>query len=186
MQNGNESNKLSVKSVITGLFNKNTKKLKTIIVVFLVIIVCFIFLSSFKKDKTSNIVETKKETSLMAYCEQQENRLEYVLGQIKGIENVRVFLITDSSPTIKYLEETKTESVEKDEKTSVVTETKIVMAKNGSLTSPVVVVEMYPKITGVLVVAKGAGEVKMKNNLINTISAILNIKVSCVEVLEGK
>ena len=49
-----------------------------------------------------------------------------------------------------------------------------------------VVVELLPKITGVLIVASGAKDIKMKNTLINTIAAILNISVSNVEVLEGK
>ena len=91
--------------------------------------------------------------------------------------------MVDSSPTIKYLEENKTSgSANSDE----VKQTTIVFAKNGNLTYPIVVVEQLPKITGVLVVATGAKDIKLKTTLINVVASVLNVNVSNVEVLEGK
>lgn len=124
--------------------------------------------------------------SAIAYCEMVENRLISVLENVKGIGKVDAFVMVDESPTIKYLEErdVQNNNIEgKDEVESI--KTTIVLVKNGSVTSPVVVVEILPKITGVLVVAEGAKDIKLKTNLINIISSVLSVDVSKVEVMEG-
>lgn len=184
MQNVESGVKDRIKLFLTN--NQIFKKSKTLIVVVLVIVVFLIFASSFKTVNQSKSVEVETSLSAVEYCEATENRLCNVLGQIKNIGNVNVFIMVDSSPTIKYLEETNTETTKKDNSEVVSIETQIVMQKNGTLTTPVVVVELMPKITGVLVVASGAKDIKLKTMLINTVSAILNINASNVEVLEGK
>ena len=180
-----EKLKLSFINIGDRLKSKSNK-IKIFISALLILIILLIFFSSFKTGKKTNNVETINNASWMEYCEKQENRLKYVLGQIKGLENVNVFIMTESSPTIKYLEETKTENVVKEQNTTTSIETKIVMSKDGSMTTPVVVVEVLPKITGVLIVAKGVNNSKLKATLINSVSAILDVKVSCIEILEGK
>ena len=161
---------------------KNFKNILILIVVFVVLI---IFYSSIYSKTDSKKSEIKNSLSAVEYCQSIENRLCNVLGKIKNIGSVDVFIMVDASPTIKYLEETKTETSTKEQSETSIVETEIVLSKNGSLSTPVVVVELMPKITGVLVVASGANDVRIKNTLINTISAILNINVSNVEVLEG-
>ena len=194
MNDVNQEKKSLLNNFFRNLFNKgendsiNNKcsKLKILLIVVLFIVIIVIFASSFKtKEKIKN-VENETTLSSMEYCAVVENRLCNVLRQIKGIGNVDVFIMVDSSPTIKYLEETKTEVNEKDQDKTSSIETTIVLAKNGSITNPVVVVELLPEITGVLVVATGAKDIKVKNMLINAVSAILDVKVSNVEVLEGK
>ena len=161
-------------------------KTKTIFIIAIAIVVVLIFLSSFnnKEDNEENKVENN--FSISEYCDDLENRLSSVLETIKGIGNVNVFIAVESSPTIKYLEEKKETVTNKDGVNSTTIETTVVLTKNGSVTSPVVLVEMTPKILGVLVVASGAKDIKLKNNLINTISVVLDVSVSKVEVLEGK
>ncbi len=191
MEENGENKKSFLKKIIDFFQVKNIvsnkyTKLKSIIAVVLVVVIFVIFASSFKVTKKEKNEKINTSLSAVEYSTNIENRLEYVLGQIKGINNVNVFVMVDASPTIKYLEETKTETNNKAENETTSIETKIVMAKNGTITSPVVVVELMPKITGVLVVAAGAKDIKMKTTLINTISAILDVSVSKVEVVEGK
>ena len=62
----------------------------------------------------------------------------------------------------------------------------IVLAKDGTLTYPIVVLEELPEILGVLIVAKGTGDVKTKINISNIVSSVLGVSVSNIEVLEGK
>ena len=164
----------------------NIKNIKLLVIGFIALIV-LLFLSAMPKEsKKNSVVEKDKVWSWMSYCSEIENKLNNVLGQIKNIGNVESFIMVDSSPTIKYLEEVKQEDSNKDGIETKKFETSIVLSKNGSITTPVVVVEMLPKITGVLVVASGVGDTKTKNMLINTISAVLGVSVSNVEVLEGK
>lgn len=176
-------------SIIKKFFSKIGEKLKlgknlkTIIAVVLSVIVVAIFFSSFKsKSVKTNQTSTKTSSLIIEYCKEQENRLEQVLENVKGISNVKVFVYVDESPTIKYLEE-KNESTS-DKQSSFTTTT--VLVKNGSITQPVVVVEVAPKIKGVLLIAKGAGDLKIKTTLTNIISSVLGINISNVEVLEGR
>lgn len=161
---------------------RDFKKWKTLLVVVLCFVVVLIFASSFKSksDKTSQ-EEIFVSSSALAYCKEQENRLEQVLENVKGISNVKVFVMVDESPTLKYVEDGNNSSSESQNSTSSST----VLIKNGSTTKPIIVVEMLPKIKGVLVIAKGAKDLMMKSTLTNIISSVLGINISSVEVLEG-
>jgi len=177
-----------IKNKISNISNNSISKIKMIILILSVIVIFIIFLSTLKPDDEVNIkkIENKNTLSAIEYSQTLENRLCNVLGKIKGIKNVEVFVMVDSSPTIKYLEETKEDINKKTDSETKTIQTEIVLAKNGTVSTPIVVVEIMPKITGVLVVAKGADNIKIKTMLINSISAILSVDVSKVEVMEGK
>ena len=177
-----------IKNKINSFLKKEnkTKNVKVIFLLLLSVLIFVIFFSGLDVKSSKKNVKSKTTLSAVEYCETVENRLINVLGKIKGIGNVDVFVMVDASPTIKFLEETKSETTKKEQSEIVNIETEIVMQKNGTITSPVVVVELMPKITGVLIVASGANNIKLKTSLINTVSAILNINISNVEVLEGK
>jgi len=181
-----ENSENDKKSTIKNFFKFSSSKVKTTILVVLIIVVLIIFASSFtsKTKTTETSIKDKNNSLAYSYCQEVENRLEYVLKSVKGIGNVEVFIMVDASPTIKYLEETNTTTNNEGSTSSI--QTTIVLAKNGTITEPVVVVEILPKITGVLLVATGAKDIKMKTTLINTVSAILDVDISSVEVLEGK
>ena len=189
--NAVEKNKNKLFGFIKNIKEKLKKgnifsKIKMLIVVVLMLIVVVIFASSFKGEEKIKDVTYKNNSSAMEYCEVLENRLINVIKNVKGIGNVEAFVMVDSSPTIKYLEETSTTIEDKENNKNQTIQTKIVLAKNGSVTTPVVVVEKLPKITGVMIVASGAKDVKLKTTLINAVSAVLNVDIARVEVLEGK
>ena len=181
-----------IKKIIGCFKNKKDGKFtglkngKILISVLLVVFIVIIFAGSFKTKNKSNNVVSNVNLKSVEYCELVENRLCNVLRQMKGIGNVNVFLMVEEGPTIKYLEESKQENITQGETINSSIETSVVLVKDGTVTNPVVVVELLPKITGVLIVASGAKDIKLKNTLINAVSAILNINVSKVEVLEGK
>ncbi len=166
------------------------KKVKSAIVIVLAVIVAVIFLSSFLPKKESE----KNQTSFddlsssfksLEYCDALENRLERVLVNVKDIGRVNVFVMVESSPTFKYLEEVQEESG--DAGNSVTSKkTTVYEARNGTITSPVVELEILPKIVGVLIVATGAKDTKMKVTLTNIAATILSVDISKVEVLEGR
>lgn len=164
---------------------KNFKHFKTIVVSVLIVIVLLIFISSFSSKKTVSVNnETKTSLSSLEYSKQQENRLESILSGVKGISNVRVYVMVDESPEIVYLENKTTSANGEGNITSQTTTS--VMVKNGQVTTPVVVKEILPKIKGVLIVAKGGGDLKMKTTLTNIVASVLTVNISNVEVLEGK
>lgn len=169
------------KNIVSRL--TNFKHFKTIFVVFLSIIVVVIFASSFKRKTVKNSSSSTKTSSLaIEYCKSQENRLEQVLENVKGISNVKVFVMVDEGPTLRYVED----SSKSDSQNNNTITTTTVIVKNGTISQPIVVVETLPKIKGVLVIAKGAGDIKTKSMLTNIISSVLCINISNVEVLEGR
>ena len=169
------------KNIVSRL--SNFKHFKTIFVVFLSIIVVVIFASSFKRKTVKNSSSSTKTSSLaIEYCKSQENRLEQVLENVKGISNVKVFVMVDEGPTLRYVED----SSKSDSQNNNTITTTTVIVKNGTISQPIVVVETLPKIKGVLVIAKGAGNIKTKSMLTNIISSVLCINISNVEVLEGR
>lgn len=169
------------KNIVSRL--TNFKHFKTIFVVFLSIIVVVIFASSFRRKTVKNSSSSTKTSSLaIEYCKSQENRLEQVLENVKGISNVKVFVMVDEGPTLRYVED----SSRSDSQNNNTITTTTVIVKNGTISQPIVVVETLPKIKGVLVIAKGAGNIKTKSMLTNIISSVLCINISNVEVLEGR
>ena len=167
---------------------KGRLKLATAGILFAIVVI--IFLSSFagtKTSKTKTAEQNEEQTFLsLEYCKQLENRLKNVLTSVKGAGDVEVFVMVDSSPTYQYLSETEKSTSGQGESTVVNEKVSIYETKNGSTSSPVVVNESLPKIIGVVVIAGGAGDAKLKATLKSIVASLLNVELSCVEVLEGK
>lgn len=166
-----------------------TEKLKVILVAVIFIAILIIFASSFKttsvkKDETT-FDELSNSYRSLEYCSELENKLEKTLENVKDIGKVKAFVMVECSPTYTYLTE-ESENSSNGENGSVQKQTTIYEARNGSITSPVVVVEILPKITGVLIVATGAKDTKLKVMLTNVVATILSIDISKVEVMEGR
>lgn len=184
-------------SIFKNIFvKKNSSKkqknntIKTIIVCCLILVIIIIFASSFKPVNTKKNEKISSQnlvyTSAMEYCLVMENRLINVLRGIKGISNINAFVMVEAGPTFTFLEEVKKDQNSNDTNQNNTYQTSVVLVKNGSVSKPVVVVEKLPKITGVLIVAKGATDLKTKTTLINVVSSVLNVELSRVEIMEGK
>ena len=62
----------------------------------------------------------------------------------------------------------------------------LVFSKDGSTTKAIIKLEIYPKISGVLVVAEGADDEKRRLMILNAVSVALDIENSKIEVLAGE
>ena len=123
------------------------------------------------------------ELTSFVFFETNEDRLENVLSSMKGISGIEIFVYVTSSEEVVYLSDK--ESNQSTGGTNSLKET-TVFNKNGSSSSAVVVVTKYPKIEGVLIVAGGVSDVKLKLKIIDAVSCILSIAPTNIEVLEGK
>lgn len=160
-------------------FLKNKHIVRTAVIALLCIVVLLV-VSCFSstKPKTENTLNTTSvsNSSAIEYANLVSSNLQNIVNNIKGISNARVMVVVEESPTIKYLTETNSSSGE----------VTIVYDKQGSTYRPVAIAELLPKITGILVVAKGVSDLTIKYNLLNAISVVYNIDVSCIDILEGK
>ncbi len=145
-------------------------KLEYIIIFFALLAVMLIFLSTFKADKGSN-----EGGSVENYVSQLENKLSEKLSQIDGAGKVTVII-----------------SVKRGTTTEIATEKKITN-ENGEIVSeeypvlvsgkPIVLSEIYPEICGVVIIAKGAENIKVKTSLLCATQTFLDIESEKIEIL---
>ena len=153
------------------------KHIKIAVIILLVCIASLLFFSSVSLPKKEQQSATKIQTqsSALEYSKEVGANLQEILSGVKGLTNVKVSVVVESSPTLKYL------TIQNGENVSVVFD-----KQSSTTNSPVVVAEMLPKITGILIVAKGTNDLKLKNNLLNAISATYGVDIAKINILEGK
>lgn len=138
------------------------------------IILIVVFLSAIGKEEKKDIVST-----IDGYVTNLEYRLSTALSQVDGAGSVTVVITVESGmETVLATEKTVTENPDKSVTTS---ETPIII--NGKT---VVLMEKYPKIVGVLIVAQGADNFAIMNKLQQATVSLLDIDISKVEILSKK
>ncbi len=154
------------------------KKKPNMIIIWL-IIGAILFLA-FGNFSGSDEKEEKKETiNLSEYAKNEEKRLETSLEKINGAGDVTVYINIDGggekvlAKDSDYKTETEGESKSEESKTSVVLSGK---------TAPYVVEEKTPEISGVLVVAKGAADERVRIEIYEAIRAIYGIAAHRIKV----
>ena len=183
-ENNSINKKFSLKEFFSSL--NSSKKIKLIIAGVLFLIILFIFSSSIfpinsnKKSQNQNTIVSSK-----SYVENTEERLKNILSNVDGLYNVQVFICVKSSEEFVYLKDTEQSESNSNSGSSISKETTI-FNKDGTSSNAIVVVTKYPKIEGVLIVANGFNDVKLKLKIIDAVSCVLSIAPTSIEVLEGK
>ena len=167
---------------------KTKKYMQYIIAAVLSLVVVIIFMSSCSKKSsltTKNYQSTKTEQNSVgakSYSETVENKLVSVLSAVKGCGDVRAMVVTKTSESGQI-------AMQEEEKSSASGGSNIkspIYEKSGSTETPFIQSYIYPEITGVLIVASGAGDANVKLKIINAIVSVFGIDASKIEVLEGK
>lgn len=164
--------------------SKKMSKLKVCVLCVLVLLVVGLALNCFKSIGTGKLKSspTSESVSAKSYIENLESRLSSLVSGVSGVSCARVFVSVDSSPKIIYAtDEQKTENGG-----NIVSSSSITFIKDGTQTQPVVVMTQYPEIKGVLIVAKGVGDPRIKLSLSDALSAVLHIPASNIHILEGR
>ena len=144
---------------IKGLKNK-----ETIIAVVLGILALLIFFGSMDGLFKGGSESKTENFSTEEYVDGLENKLSQILSKIEGAGEVKVMITVESGMEIITANE------EESGKPILV---------NGKV---VILKEMYPKVKGVLIVAKGADSIKVKMELLNATVALLDVDSNCVEI----
>lgn len=155
---------------------------RKIFMIFCIIVVCVFILmfSGFATEKNKNNTQQQNNEEIafscdaLEYANQVSQTLQSIINNIKGLTNAKVVVVVESSPVINYLTEKNGDAAA------------VVYYKNGSKYEPAVVSQFLPKITGILVVVNGISNLEVKYNLLNAISAVYNLDISSIEILEGK
>lgn len=159
-------------SKITEYLKKN-KLLTYIIAIILAVVLCLITLGDLgSTDKTSSV------DSNIEYIENLEKRLSETLSCVENAGKVKVVITVESGKESVLaskvtINENNGKTEKKEEPITV----------NGKT---VVLRELYPKITGVLIVAEGANNILVKNRLLSATTSLLDVDVKNIEILTMK
>lgn len=113
-----------------------------------------------------------------SFCAETEKRLCELLGEINGVGDVRVMITVDSTGEYVYAESENTSEGRREQD--------YVILKKGSAEEALVKNVLSPRITGVVVVCEGGGRDKVREEVYNTVSAVLGISSGRIYVAQMK
>jgi stage III sporulation protein AG len=180
---------------------------KTISNFIAIIIVCIILLISWsvffpekkeaetavENENIKNVSMEKSENSIN-YNESLDRRLEEILGHISGVGEVEVMITYETSEeVVPALNVTKSQQTTQESdkqggtrtiKQENISENVVTINSENYKNSPIVIKEIKPVVRGVIVVAEGAGNPEVKNQLIEAVTTIFQIKSHKVKVYD--
>jgi stage III sporulation protein AG len=193
-----------IKNLLSKEKGKTVKLLIVIALAGILLMLLGSLVSDMKKDNTkktgTNTVQVGTNNSaVMAASTSYEDRikkeLEAVLSKIDGVGNVSVMVyfetgtttipITDKSTTTKTTQESDSTGGNRITTEQSETSTTVLINK-GSDTEICISQQINPTIGGVIVVAEGASNVMLKEELINAVKTVLNVGANKVSVMAMK
>jgi len=192
-------NKMNFKEKYKQISDKITNKkfMNNLLIILIVGTMLLIAASVFKADKSQEDVFKKDENKekviennyMEDYAMLLERKLENILGEIKGVGKVKV-MITLEETTEKIPAMNTTQNQEKtSEKDSqggvreiIREDSSIQVVTRGSEGNIIVLKEIKPKVKGVIVVAEGAENIEIKEELYQAVKTALGISGNKVEV----
>lgn len=187
------------------------KKVMNMLIALLVVILIYMAASYFtslnKNSKTSKAVfneqkdnlkrepEDKNILTTKEYEEQQKNELKSFLSKIDGVGNVDVMIYFESGEIkVPALDTTvtksTTEETDKEGGKRINNQnsdgSKVVTTTNGNGNEPLILKTYKPKMTGVVIVAEGAGNAKIKYEISKAVSMVYGLAADKVNVLSMK
>lgn len=178
----------------------NKKLLENLTVIFLIGLILLIGASTFSKPRPSNESDNKElvlaEKQNEDYAKRLERDLKSILSKIEGVGNVEVLITLNSDEEIVAAMDVVQSSTTTNEKDSngtvrevVQTESnnKIVTSQNLSgQNAPIVLKRLMPEIRGVIVVADGAKDPRLRYEISSAVQTALGIPAYKVKVISSK
>lgn len=176
-----------IKKLKQKLFDEKSGKLKTNVIVaigLLGILLIFISGLDFGEDE-SKVPETPSAEEyageIDSFRMQQEQRLRAILSSVAGAGSVDVMISLEGSTEYIYLQKTESKTDSGESNSGYDYKTEPVIVNNSS---PVIAKIVNPRITGVLIVADGAGSAVLDEKLINAAAAALGITTANICVAQ--
>ena len=153
--------------------------------VFLLIILIGVLLMLFPTNQIKN--EKKADECLAEYMPDDEKRLREILSQIKGVGEVSVMITYDGGVRSDIAYDTDSTITRRGEGESLhQTEERVDRQAVIASGEPFVSGYLYPDVKGAIIVAVGAGNVKVRQQIQNAAAAVLGGGVHRVCVVEKK
>lgn len=164
---------------IKEIFQK-FKSIKNFEIIVALIIIAVTLLIYFNVNDKK--VENVKEDSTTSLTDDLEERLANILKEIDGVGEVSVMITFDSTVeqvTASNNNEQSTTTQNGVNSTTTSTQTASPIISNQNV---IVLQEKMPEILGVIVVAEGAKDMKVKLNILSAVSTALDINQNSIQI----
>jgi stage III sporulation protein AG len=140
------------------------------------------------KDKSS-------DASMDDYASAYEQQLKKILEEVVGIGEVSVMVNLESSEEVVVEKDVNTKNqttreMDKEKATRDVTDNtrdeKVVLVSEGQGQHPIVLKKLAPKVNGVLIVAKGADNLKVKAAILDAVEKVLHVEPHKISIQPKK
>ena len=191
-----------IKEKITKKSNKFTYMIILIIIAGVMILVVSYFNDStptfLNLSNDTTFQENKREENLSTsttYQDKVKNELKNILSKVKGVGEVDVIIhFEGGEELIPALDSEKSNTVTEERDSNGGNRvnnnnkdgTKVVMSSQGSSTEPLILKTYNPKIIGILIVAEGADDTRLSDELTKIVSSLYDISESKVSVIPMK
>ncbi len=166
------------------------KHFKPIAIVICFVVVALVIMnyvpkSADKAVSASTSASSVDYTSSKQYVDNLESKLTSLLSSISGAGRTKVMVTIESGPEIKVANtvEEKTTTTSSGSTVTVVTNPILIEQKGEQV--PLVLMEVVPKVKGVIVVSEGASNAKVKMDMYTAIKALLDIPSGNIEIFTG-
>lgn len=145
--------------------------------------------------KLQEVSAIQERTKALTEEERLEQQLAAVLSHMEGVGSVQIKLTTTGSTQKTYAyntQLTEKESIEPGEngerknQEQQENQTVVMRSTGQGMEEPLLVEEVRPEINGVLVIATGAGDSRIRAQITQAIETVLNVPAHKVLVLAGK
>lgn len=164
---------------------KTDKKIAVMLLIGIVGIL-LIIISEFipNKDKT----EIKKEDNEIVYDYIQENekKLKNIISKIDGAGKVEIMITLKSGEENKYAVNISSQNKNDEKLNENKTENEYVVIDGANGDECILLKTEFPQVQGVVVVCEGGDNSRIKNDITNAVSALLNISTNNISVLKMK
>ncbi len=169
---------------IKKLLMKDKKVL--VLAILAVLAIVFLVLMEFT-GKDENKYEGEASESTEEYAGRIEDKLTQLISSVEGAGETVVMVTLDAGEENVYAREIKTDEEINGDKASNKCEYEYIVMKNGSaVESGMLLKVIEPDIRGVAVVCDGGDNAAVRENIIDTVSAVLDIKTNKISVCKKK
>ncbi len=161
---------------------------KGLILILLVGILLLVLPNSFSKKEKNNNSYENQDIRLSDYKISLEKELSEILETIHGVSSVSVMItLVDTGETYyattESVDEKNSNNGNANEKSTQENGTLVLKNDSGGGQSPIQLKNRLPKISGVLVTAKGVDVPAVETRVISAVRAVLDVPIHRVQVL---
>ncbi len=149
------------------------------------------------KDNESKVVQKDSNTTSYdsnTYISEMENKLEKILGKVSGIGNVEVMItlkasseqvpLKDKPSTQESVNEVDGEGGSRTNNNMTREDSTVLVTNEDGNSQPYIIQELEPEVEGVLVIAEGGDNAKIKLDVIEAAQVLFGIPAHKVKVMK--